>query len=158
MTGDAQPGGVGGFLQKGLFYWGEWRSVPLFSEFVVELWPPRAPTPRSTRRGAARTSTSDYKPLRCGAHRYNRTDPEIPPALEYSSVTVRGTCPMLGGVLLLACFTRPPRRRRPRWPRSACLLISWIQEHICSVSLAQDVTHQLACCSPPLATQPARAG
>ena len=27
--------------------------------------PPRAPTPRSTRRGAARTSTSDYKPLRC---------------------------------------------------------------------------------------------
>ena len=34
-----------------------------------------------------------------------RTDPEIPPALEYSSVTVRGTCPMLGGVLRLAkCF------------------------------------------------------
>ena len=26
---------------------------------------------------------------------------ELPPALEYSSVTVRGTCPMLGGVLLL---------------------------------------------------------
>ena len=29
---------------------------------------------------------------------------EIPPALEYSSVTVRGTCPMLGGVLMLACL------------------------------------------------------
>ncbi len=39
-----------------------------------------------------------------GPHRYNRTDPEIPPALEYSSVTVRGTCPMLGGVLMLACL------------------------------------------------------
>ena len=38
------------------------------------------------------------------AYRYNRTDPEIPPALEYSSVTVRGTCPMLGGVLMLACL------------------------------------------------------
>jgi hypothetical protein len=38
------------------------------------------------------------------AYRYDRTDPETPPALEYSSVTVRGTCPMLGGVLMLACF------------------------------------------------------
>ena len=38
------------------------------------------------------------------AYRYNRTDPEIPPALEYSSVTVRGTCPMLGGCAMLACL------------------------------------------------------
>ena len=30
-------------------------------------------------------------------HRYNRTDPEIPPALEYSSVTVR----RLGGVVVI---------------------------------------------------------
>ena len=42
--------------------------VPMpMSHFLVRPGapPPRAPTPRSTRRGAARTSTSDYKPLRC---------------------------------------------------------------------------------------------
>ena len=31
---------------------------------------------------------------------------------EYSSVTVRGTCPMLGGVLMLACLIPPPPRTK----------------------------------------------
>ena len=52
----------------------------------------------------------------------NRTDPEIrgaSAALEYSSVTVRGTCPMLGGVLMLACLIVGFQRAKtapPAWP------------------------------------------
>ena len=42
--------------------------------------------------------------------------PEIPPALEYSSVCVRGTCPMPGGVLMLACLVIAPVSQRTAGP------------------------------------------
>ena len=41
--------------------------------------------------GTLSTNTARLRTCQHGA--CNRTDPEIPPALEYSSVTVRGTCP-----------------------------------------------------------------